>query len=491
MTSLLVNMAIFVFGIFVLGAFLARMYTLPLPPGPSKIPIIGNLLDMPSSYDWLTFAEWGKKWGGIVSISIFSQQIIVLNSVHHAIEILDKKSAVYSDRPIMQMGGELVGWKNTLVLLPYGNRFRNFRKLFHNAIGSQAAAMRFQPVQEIESLHFLKRILESPRELLAHIRRSTGAVILRISHGYEVKGENDPYVTVAGQALEQFSLSTAPGGFLVNLVPQLRYVPAWMPGAGFKKIATSWAQTLNTMVDMPYEYVKKQIAAGTAEVSFTFQLLESNTTAEEEEDIKWSAGSLYGGGADTTVAATYAMFLACALNPKAVQKVQKELDDVIGNTRLPGFADRKNLPYTNAFVLEVFRWHATVTTAPHATKEDNMYEGYFIPKGALIIANIWYMLHDPNVYPDPFSFKPERFLGPQPQRDPRDICFGFGRRICPGRELAEASVFITTVMSLAVFDITKSVVDGVVVEPKVEQTTGLISHPKPFLCSIAPRSLKL
>ena len=72
----------------------------------------------------------------------------------------------------MQMGGELVGWKNTLVLLPYGDRFRNFRKLFHNTIGSQAAATRFHPVQEVESKHFLKRLLDAPDELASHIRRS-------------------------------------------------------------------------------------------------------------------------------------------------------------------------------------------------------------------------------------------------------------------------------------------------------------------------------
>ncbi|KAF8909685.1 cytochrome P450 [Gymnopilus junonius] len=487
----LVDVVVLLFAVLLLNKILTKK-PVSLPPGPPKLPLLENIFDMPSSNEWLTFAKWGEKWGDIVSVSVFGQQMIILNSVKHAIEMLDKRSSVYSDRPTMQMGGELVGWKNTLVLLPYGDRFRNFRKLFHRAVGSQAAASEFQPVQEIESRRFLKRILANPEKLATHVRKTAGAVILRISHGYEVKEKDDPFVTLADLATEQFSLSTAPGGFLVNLIPSLRHIPSWLPGAGFKQTAVDWARTLATMAEGPHQFVKQQMAAGTAEVSFTSRLLEADDISpDEEHDIKWSAASLYSGGADTTVSAVYALFLACVLYPEAARKAQEELDAVVGRDRLPTFADRENLPYTNAFVLEVFRWHSTIPTGvPHRVTEDNIYEGYLIPKGALVITNIWQMSHDPKVYSDPFSFKPERFLGPQPEQDPRDFCFGFGRRICPGRILAEASVFINSAMTLAVFDISKSVVDGVVIEPKPEQSTGTISHLKPFTCTIKPRSQK-
>ncbi|PPQ96482.1 hypothetical protein CVT26_010476 [Gymnopilus dilepis] len=452
----LVDIAMLSFAFVLLRKILAKK-SLPLPPGPPRLPLLGNVMDMPSSQEWFTFAKWGEKWGDIVSVSVLGQQIIVLNSVKHAVEMLDKRSSIYSDRPVMQMGGELVGWKNTLVLIPYGDRFRNFRKLFHRAIGSQAAASEFQPVQEIESRRFLRRILANPEELAAHVRKTAGAVILRISHGYEVQEKDDPFVTLADLATEQFSLSTTPGGFLVNLIPALRHVPSWFPGAGFKRTAKEWARTLAVMAEGPHQFVKQQMAAGTAEISFTSRLLEaSDISPEEEHDIKWSAASLYSGGADTTVSAVYALFLACVLYPEAARKAQQELDEIVGHDRLPSFADRQKLPYTNAFVLEVFRK----------------------------------MSHDPAVYSDPFTFKPERFLGPEPEQDPRDLCFGFGRRICPGRELAEASVFINSAMTLASFDITKSVVNGVVIEPKQEQTTGTISHLKPFVCTIKPRSQK-
>ncbi|KAJ3563157.1 hypothetical protein NP233_g9122 [Leucocoprinus birnbaumii] len=441
----------------------------PLPPGPRQLPIIGNLLDMPSEKEWRKFAEWGEMW-----------------------DMLEKKGSIYSERPMLQMGGELVGWKNTLVLLPYGDRFKSYRRNFHRSIGSHTSMSRFYPVEESETHKFLKRLLSTPDDLIKHIRQTAGAIILHISHGYEVEVTGDPFVELADIALEQFSLSTAPGNFIVNLVPSLSFLPDWFPGAGFKKTAREWAQTLDEMIEKPHKYVKEQIAKGIAKPSFTADLLgNSDVDAGQEFDIKWSAGSLYGGGADTS-RLFYAFFKAMVLFPDVAMNAQAEIDSVIGQDRLPSLADKTNLPYVTALALEVLRWHPVVPTGfAHVVKEDDIHNGYLIPRGTLIIPNIWKILHDPKTYASPMSFDPTRFLGPNPEPDPRQVCFGFGRRICPGRVLADASIFISCAMTLAVFDISKHVdVSGQVVEPIVDQTTGIISHPTPFRCSIKPRSEK-
>ncbi|KAG2007166.1 cytochrome P450 [Coprinopsis cinerea AmutBmut pab1-1] len=464
----------------------------PLPPGPRRLPLLGNILDMPPSQEWLTFAEWGRKWGDMTSISIFGQEIIILNSIKLAVDILEKKGSIYSDRPVMEMGGELVGWKNTLVLIPYGDRFRSFRKMFHQVIGTHASMSNFHSVEEEETRKFLKALLKDPSNFVQHVRSTAGAIILRISHGYRVKEHQDPFVAVAEEATEQFSLATAPGGFLVNLIPPLKHLPDWFPGAGFKQTAREWRNTINRMADGPYRYVKEQMAAGNAEPSFTSKLLEEPDISQDREfDIKWSSASLYSGGADTTVSSIHSVFLALSLFPEVQAKAQAEIDAVIGGDRLPTFEDRRNLPYINAVVSEVLRWHAVVpTSVPHRVSEDDVHNGYFIPKGSLVIANIWYLLHDPSVYHDPMVFKPERFLGPVPEPDPRNACFGFGRRICPGRILADASVYISVAMLVATFNISKAMKDGEIVEPSVGQTSGTISHPQSFECTIKPRSQK-
>ncbi|KAK1216462.1 hypothetical protein PQX77_020931 [Marasmius sp. AFHP31] len=472
----------------------SKKSSLPLPPGPKGLPLLGNLLDMPSEKEWHTFAKWGQQYGKICSVTVLGQTLVILNSASTAVEMLDKHGSVYSDRPIIPMGGELVGWKNTLVLVPYGERFRNYRRLAHQLFGNAALMKGFHPIEELETHRFLKRLLTRPDEFADHVRRTAGAIILRISHGYEVQEGEDPFVSLADQATEQFSVSTAPG-FLVNLVPALAKLPEWFPGAGFHKLAKQWGKTLNDMVDQPYSLVKSQVAAGTAPVSYvSSKLYDKKLTPEEEFEVKWSAASLYSGGADTTVSSIHSFFKAMALFPEVQARARAELDAVVGTERLPTFEDREKLPYLNAVALEALRWHTVTPTAvPHRASEDSVFEGYFIPKGTLVIPCIWNMAHDPNVYKDPFTFNPDRFLATPdhvPEKDPRDLVFGFGRRICPGRVLADASVFISCASLLACFDISPHVKDGVPTPIDREQTTGTISHPNAFKCKIVPRSEK-
>ncbi|KAG2133523.1 cytochrome P450 [Suillus bovinus] len=278
----------------------------PYPPGPPGWPLIGNIADMPHNKAWLTFAKWGKKYGDILHVEVLGRHIIVLNSVKAAIELLDTKSSIYSDRPVLTMGGKLVGWKYALGFLSYGDRFRYYRKTIHRIIGSRAAMSVYEPIEEIETRRFLKRVFAKPEQLQAHIRHTAGAIILQISYGYEVNDNNDPFIDLADRAMNQLSRIGDTGAFMVDIMPWLANVPEWFPGAGFKRLAREWRQTLKETVDAPYIFVKDQIAAGIAPVSFTSNLLKGRTlSAEEDHMVKWSAVSLYTGGADTTVSTVY------------------------------------------------------------------------------------------------------------------------------------------------------------------------------------------
>ena len=87
-----------------------------------------------------------------------------------------------------------------------------------------------------------------------------------------------------------------------------------------------------------------------------------------------------------------AFFLAMALYPEAQKKAQVELDAVVGSERFPDFSDRSSLPYVNALVKELFRWHpATPIGAPHRVVEDDEYNGCVIPGGATVFVNIWWV----------------------------------------------------------------------------------------------------
>ena len=147
---------------------------------------------MPTSHEWLTFAKWGDQWGKIVhctlyitidaytvslmageimSVNLLGQRMVILNSAEFASELLEKRSAIYSDRPTLTMSGELVGWKNSLGLVRYNDKFREYRRFISHKMGTKSLVQEFYQLEEMETRRFIQRVLQEPENLAAHIRR--------------------------------------------------------------------------------------------------------------------------------------------------------------------------------------------------------------------------------------------------------------------------------------------------------------------------------
>jgi cytochrome P450 len=472
-----------------------RKSSLPLPPGPPGLPLIGNVLDLPQSQPHKTYIEWGQKYGPIMHVNALGQPIIIINDIRIATDLLDKKSALYSDRPTLPMAGELSGWDQTLVLHHYGDSLKEYRRYFHRFLGTRAGLERYHDLIEGESRKLMAMIMDTPETVSDCIRKTAGAIIMKMTYGYDTLAHKDPVVDLVNEATTQFGDVTEAGKvWLVDLIPSMKRIPEWLPGASFRKLASMYNKTVESMASVPFDSVKSQLAAGTAESSFVADLLEaSNYTSEEEYNIKWAAASMYSGGADTTVGTLYTFFLCMTLYPEVQKRAQAEIDSVVGTDRLPTLADRARLPYVEALVSEVLRWGPIGPVCiPHRSTEDDVYNGYFIPKGSLVFANIWAMLHDSNLYANPLEFSPERFIPSRDkpaEQDPRACCFGFGRRVCPGMNLADTSVWLQVACSLATLNVTKARdASGAEITPSGRYLEGTIAHPEPFQCSIKPRS---
>ncbi|OJT15675.1 O-methylsterigmatocystin oxidoreductase [Trametes pubescens] len=343
-----------------------------------------------------------------------------------------------------------VGWNRGLGYAhgPDNPRFREFRRLFQQFIGPRACQdANILQMQEEETHRLMLRFLRDPENFYRYPRESTGALILRLAYGYEsaLDQGQDPLVEVVEIAMQGFAKASEPGAFLVDNFPVLRYIPEWlMPSGGFKAVARKMRKELNEMYDLPFGFVKQQMEAGKARPSFTLSYLEEKRTptAVDEELIKAAAASLYSGGADTTPSSMTAFILAMMLRPDVQARAQRELDTILGPswTRLPTFADRARLPYIQAIVLEVLRWNPAVPLGlAHRLTQDDVYGDWVIPKGTVVWANIWSMLQDPAVFPEPTEFRPERYLSEngalrelERHGDPSIIGFGFGRRYVLG-----------------------------------------------------------
>ncbi|KAJ3502050.1 hypothetical protein NMY22_g18719 [Coprinellus aureogranulatus] len=249
-------------------------------------------------------------------------------------------------------------------------------------------------------------------------------------------------------------------------IPLLRYVPEWVPGAGFKKTFKRIVEITETALTVPYEAAKasRNQGKGSVHPSMASSLIDdlpdegSPNRPQMEELGKHVCATAYIAGADTSVASATAFILAMATHPNVQKKAQAEIDTVIGPNRLPLIKDRLSLPYLQAILKEVGRWYTVGPLAfPHATNADDEYEGYFIPKGTCVIANSWAIMHDEDLFERPFDFMPERYM-----RDgkidpsvpgPEVAAFGFGRRICPGRHFSDDTIFLLAASILANFNI--------------------------------------
>ncbi|KAF8210955.1 cytochrome P450 [Mycena galopus ATCC 62051] len=457
---------------------------LPLPPGPKKLPLLGNLLQMPSEREWETFMQWSKDYNSdIIHLNVAGTSIIVISSAEAANDLLEKRSALYSDRPSMPMVGELMGRKD--------------RQLLHQAL-NPVAARTYHPKARAACHELLRRLLRDPTDIMEHLRHVAGNTIMSVAYGINVLPQDDPFIAMAGAAIHTAVDASVPGRFLVNIVPALKYVPEWFPGANFKRKAREWRKMFSDMIDLPFADAKRIIASGNAPISFTSVSLstidpESEDKEKEEQAVKVIAGNLYFGGADTTVSALGTFILAMLSNPESQKKAQAEIDSVIGDSDLPDFKDEDSLIYVSALVKEVLRWRSVTPIAiPHFLTAEDEYKGYRLPAGSIVIANAWCVDVFQVMYPDPYSFEPERFLlngKLNPEVRSPEAAFGFGRRMCPGRHMAHDSLWLNIVSILATFNITKSVGDdGQVIEPTHEYFTGIVSMPLPFKCSLKPRS---
>ncbi|KAF7799349.1 hypothetical protein EIP86_010581 [Pleurotus ostreatoroseus] len=294
------------------------------PPGPLSFPVVGNILKVPPQAAWIPFSKYHAMYGELVFFHGLGNYVLVLNSMRVIADLLEKRATVYSDRPTFTVVGELMGLGQSMPLLPYGDEWRAQRKLAHHAL-SPSAVKRYHAVQEDLAALLGQQLLNTPEDFF------------------------------------------------------MKYLPGWFH---FHREANAGKAMIERMVNRPFEHVKAQMRTGSAVPSLSRQLLSKELTDIHnlEHHIKWATGSLYG---------VLTCIMAMALHPEYQKRAQEEIDRVVGEDRLPTISDRIQLPYVNAVIKETMRWHpALPLSIARCTTKDDVYEGYFIPKGTIVVPNV-------------------------------------------------------------------------------------------------------
>ncbi|KIW96532.1 uncharacterized protein Z519_03601 [Cladophialophora bantiana CBS 173.52] len=454
-----------------------------LPPGPPRLPIIGNLHQAPPLDPWRVYQGWTKQYGPIFSLQYGLSTVIILGTHEAAHDLLDKRSNIYSSRPRVVMGGECVSKGYRTLLMPYGQRWRNHQRL-QGAFLNVRISQSYRHLQELESLQLIHELLDPEADFSDRYHRYSSSLIFSLAYGRRMTLGDEPEVKGIDQVMENFLYAARVGTWLVDAVPALNYLPSFL--APWKRLA----ERLHEFESKLYmDNLKQGKASNCWNWSRHAQEMKE-AQAMSQKELAYDVGILYEAGSDTTTMALEVFTLAMLLYPEVMRKGQAELDSVLGSTQLPTFEDKDSLPYIDAIIKETLRWRpVSAGGIPHAVVQDDKYMGYDIPAGATVIGNHWAIHLDENVYKDAYAFNPDRWI-----KDPTLplAAFGFGRRICTGQHIAKNSLFINIARILWTFDVgyKDKVVEGQRQRREVDPfafTQGFNSRPVKFEVRFIPR----
>ncbi|KIJ12557.1 hypothetical protein PAXINDRAFT_171115 [Paxillus involutus ATCC 200175] len=470
----------------------------PLPPGPTPLPLLGSALSVDVEEPWKTYTEWKATYGDVLYLRLLDQEVIILNSQSDAVELLEKRSQIYSDRAFVATIAPY-GMECNFVFERYGDHWRLCRRIFHQTFRADAA-LTFRPMQLRRARQMIVNMIDDPDQYAFHYSTFSAAVAMSAVYDYEPSPRNDPMVHIAHRCLQaSMPAITVEKALLLKMFPFLLHIPDWLPGSSLKRQARTSRDWAIKAVEIPYQYVQKQMKASQHP---TFSMVSDHITRMQKYDepyrseytkaLKHASVSAVLGSVETTSAALMTFTLAMVQNPHVWKRAQAEMDGVIGMDRLPDFDDRPSLPYVEAILRETMRWQPVAPLVLHCTSSSDIYKGFHIPKGATVFANVWAMTRDEARYPNAEQFVPERFLtaeGALTDDDPSGFIFGFGRRVCPGQHTADASLWISIATMLATleFALAKDA-EGKDVAFKPTYVNGVTHYPAIFPCHISPQS---
>ncbi|KAL0945491.1 hypothetical protein HGRIS_000977 [Hohenbuehelia grisea] len=352
-------------------AFVLRPKTrYPLPPGPQADLVLGHLRIFPSDNEGIVFHEWAQQYGDVVYVKVPGRSVIILDSVEAATDLMEKRSAIYSDRPVFTVL-ELVGFLPDLGFLPYGKRFQKHRRMMQSSL-TQDACIPWRDAQTVYARQLANNLAGTSSGHESHMSWFTTALIVKVAYGFDIESKEDEYVQLAEK--NEFILNNCgtPGGTMVDFFPFLQHFPSWFPGTHYANFARKWRWVIRRLYDMPYERVRQAIDNGDDTPSLVAHHIkkldaQAEVTEDDIEDVKSIGAVAFAAGAETTASTLMVFLLAMTLHPEHQRRAQAEIDEVVGEDRLPEFEDRKSLPFVECLVQEVLRWHPVVPLGEKST----------------------------------------------------------------------------------------------------------------------------
>ncbi|KDP41669.1 hypothetical protein JCGZ_16076 [Jatropha curcas] len=439
-----------------------------IPPRPPAIPIIGHLHLMKEPLH-RTLQNITDQYGPIVSLSFGSRNIVVVSSPNLLEDCFHKNDLLFANRPHLSAFKYLGCDYTTLGTSPYGDHWRNLRRIASVQIFSTNRLNNFDSIRQDEVRILLKSLFANSQtgftkvEMKSRLSGLSFNIISRMISGERYFGTEVENLEVAkrfGDILKQTAEVSGGGASatlnLGDFLPFLRWVDFRRIEKRLLRLQKNLDEFCQSLID---EHRKNNNSSSQEQgrpktmIGKMLSLQESEPESYSDEIIKGFILVMLLGGTGSAVAVEWAMSLLLN-HPEVLKKARAELDKIIGQERLVGEDDFPKLPYLQSIINETQRLYPVAPlVTPHESSDDCFIGGYYVPRGTMLLVNAWAIHSDPTVWNDPTKFRPERFEGlDKDAHKYKLIPFGLGRRACPGAPLANRVMSLTLASLIQCFE---------------------------------------
>ncbi|XP_029440589.1 steroid 21-hydroxylase-like isoform X2 [Rhinatrema bivittatum] len=428
-------------------------------PSPRPLPVLGHLLELCRRDLPLRFMELSQRYGPVYRLRFGSQDVVVLNSVELIREALIKKWSDFAGRPQSYTGDLISFGGKDLSLGDYTSTWKIQRRLAHSSL-QRSLRTNLEALISQEAQHLCQDFQSyrgTPMDVSEDFSLHTCRIIASLAFGVLFEKKDPKFQAIHKCITDVVQLWGSPFIMALDSFPLLR-----LPNAALDSLLRA-VERRDSFVTRQLQSHKETFRPPEIRditdsmIHFLRERRQQQREGEEEppaagggdefdeQHVHMAIVDLFIGGTETTASMLTWAVAFLLHHPRVQERIYSEMLEVLGPERLPAYSDRDRLPLLGATISEILRLRPVAPLAvPHATTRDTSLSGYFIPKGTVVIPNLYAANHDETKWTDPTHFRPERFLEAEdPKQAHRDVlAFSAGARVCLGESLARMEIFL-------------------------------------------------
>ncbi|XP_031746917.1 cytochrome P450 2F2-like isoform X1 [Xenopus tropicalis] len=419
-----------------------------LPPGPQGLPIWGNLHQLDTKDLVKSLGDMSKIYGPVFTIHLGPKPNVVLYGYKAVKEALVEQADIFSGRGEFKVVHRFT--KGNGLVFSNGEKWKTLRRFALTTLRNFGMGKRGVEERIKEEAQFLmeafKHTNQNPFDPTFFLSRAVSNVICSIVFGDRFDYGDKRFLMLLSLINESFQLMSSQWGMFYNIFPG---VMKYLPGPhnqifqNFEKIKLFLLEMLKR-----HEETFQQDSPRDLMDCFLLEIKKENGKPLSHfniETLVMTSFTLFFGGTETVSTTLRYGILILMKYTNITEKIQEEIDTVIGKDRFPTMDDRSRMPYTDAVIHEIQRFASIIPLSlPHSVTQDTYFRGYKLPKGTNVIPVLSSVHTDPTKYKEPQGFNPHNFLDENNQFKNNEafMPFSSGKRICIGESLARMELFI-------------------------------------------------